>query len=134
MNIIVHNQMSEINRINDIIEENAPTWDLSLRIQSQLSLILDELLTNIIRYAFIDNKPHNIELNLEVQANNIYIEVIDDGIEFNPLSYPEPDLNPNLAERQLSGLGIHLMKKLTNEFTYTRKNGYNIQRFRKVID
>jgi anti-sigma regulatory factor (Ser/Thr protein kinase) len=134
MNIVIQNQMSEICKINDIIDENAYNWGLSLRTTSQLSLIMDELLTNIIRYAFIDNQLHNIQIDLEISNGTILIEVIDDGIEFNPLLHPEPDLNPNLAERQISGLGIHLLKKLTNEFSYNRMNGYNIQRFRKVID
>jgi serine/threonine-protein kinase RsbW len=134
MKIVIQNQFSEISKVNDIIDDIVQPWKLSLRIASQLSLVLDELLSNIIRYGYKDKKNHDIEINLELKKNILYIEVTDDGIEFNPLLYPEPDLNPNLAEREIGGLGIHIMKKMTHEYFYTRKNGHNIQRLSKLLD
>lgn len=133
MKIIILNQFSEICKVNETIEDLAKSWNLSLRISAQLSLVLDELLTNIIRYAYVDEDDHMIEINLEIQKDVLYIKVIDDGIEFNPLQHPEPDLNPNLAEREIGGLGIHLIKKLTQEFVYLRKDGFNIQKLCKYL-
>lgn len=134
MKILIQNQMSEISRINDIIDEISKNWDLSMRVSSQLSLVLDELLTNIISYAYKDENEHTITISLEKENHRLLIEVIDDGVEFNPLLYPEPDLNPNLSERKIGGLGIHIMKKMTHSCSYTRNNGCNILRLSKLME
>jgi anti-sigma regulatory factor (Ser/Thr protein kinase) len=134
MKFLIQNQLSEIKKVSEIIEEMSKSWKLSMRIEAQLDLVLDELLSNIIKYAYEDKNCHDIEVNVDVKNNQIFIKVIDDGIEFNPLLYPEPDLNPDLAERQIGGLGIHIIRKLTQEFNYDRKNGCNIQVLIKHID
>ncbi|HNX00245.1 MAG TPA: ATP-binding protein [Candidatus Cloacimonadota bacterium] len=134
MRIIIQNHLSEITRINDIIDEISLPWRLPSRVSAQLSLVMDELLSNIIRYAFEDDSEHQIEINLELLGNKVVVEVVDDGIEFNPMLYPEPDLNPNLSERKIGGLGIHIIKKMTHEFTYERENGHNIHKICKLLD
>jgi anti-sigma regulatory factor (Ser/Thr protein kinase) len=134
MKIVIRNQISEISRVNEIFQESSKPWNLSLRMEAQMDLILDELLSNIIKYAYTDDDPHEIEINIECKDNKIFLNIVDDGIEFNPLDYPEPDLNPNLSERQIGGLGIHIIKNLTHRFIYNRVNGYNIQKIIKHID
>jgi|WetSurMetagenome_2_1015567.scaffolds.fasta_scaffold340759_1 serine/threonine-protein kinase RsbW len=134
MQIIIRNQLSEINRVNQMFEDLSKPWNLSLRIEAQLNLILDELLSNIIKYAYNDKDCHDIEVNIEIKDKRIYIQVIDDGLEFDPLEVPEPDLNPNLEERQVGGLGIHIIKNLTQEFHYYRRGGQNIQFLVKSLD
>ncbi len=134
MKIIIKNQISEIRKVNDLVEEISKPWNLPMNIEAQLNLVFDELLSNIIKYAFKDNAKHNIEINFEKKDQKIYIEVVDDGVEFNPLDYPEPKLNPDLSERDIGGLGIHIVKKLTHEYFYNRDNGHNSQVLVKYLN
>jgi anti-sigma regulatory factor (Ser/Thr protein kinase) len=53
------------------------------------------------------------------------IVVIDDGHEFNPLEFPEPDTNLPVEERPIGGLGIHLLRKMADRLEYRRIDGFN---------
>jgi anti-sigma regulatory factor (Ser/Thr protein kinase) len=59
--------------------------------------------------------------------------VSDDGVSFNPLAVAPPDTTSPLEQRQLGGLGIHLVRSLTDEATYLRQDGRNVIRLVKVV-
>jgi serine/threonine-protein kinase RsbW len=54
------------------------------------------------------------------------VEVEDDGRPFNPLEAPPPDIGKPLAEREVGGLGIHLVRKMMDELEYRRENDKNL--------
>jgi sigma-B regulation protein RsbU (phosphoserine phosphatase) len=93
-----------------------------------VNLVIEELVTNNILYGYIDNLPHEIILNFGFDKDHINIEMIDDGKEFNPVAMKEADTTPALSERKIGGLGIHLVKNLTETFTYRREGSKNITR------
>jgi len=59
------------------------------------------------------------------------MEFEDRGREFNPLEISEPDLDTPIENRQLGGLGIHLVKKMMDEAQYRREGDRNILMLRK---
>jgi anti-sigma regulatory factor (Ser/Thr protein kinase) len=91
-----------------------------------LDLALDELLTNVIAYGFGDGRHHAIGLSLSVTPAVLAIEIRDDGTAFDPLSIPPPDLEADLATREVGGLGIHFARQLLDKIEYRRANGWNI--------
>ena len=60
-------------------------------------------------------------------------EVEDGGRSFNPVEAPTPNLNASLDERALGGLGIHLVKNLTDRLEYRRDGAKNVLMIRKRI-
>ena len=62
---------------------------------------------------------------------HIEMEFEDRGREFNPLEIGEPDFETPVEERQLGGLGIHLVKKMMDETKYRREGDRNILLLRK---
>jgi anti-sigma regulatory factor (Ser/Thr protein kinase) len=52
--------------------------------------------------------------------------VRDDSYEYNPLARESPDLDVDILERGVGGLGIHLIKELADDCSYTRQDGWNI--------
>jgi anti-sigma regulatory factor (Ser/Thr protein kinase) len=91
-----------------------------------MKLALDEILTNIISYAYDDAKEHIIVIRLSLDQEKWTVEVEDDGRPFNPLNAPEPDTKQLLGERPIGGLGIYLVRKLIDELEYRRQNDRNI--------
>ncbi len=91
-------------------------------------LCLEEVLVNIVSYAFVDKKPHMIQVHAEVEVERtLKIKVEDDGIAFNPLvMVPKPDLDSDIENRPIGGIGIHLVKSMMNQVTYDRQKGKNI--------
>ncbi|NDV20762.1 SpoIIE family protein phosphatase [Pseudodesulfovibrio sp. JC047] len=101
----------------------------------QLTLVLDELITNIIQYGYTDFDEHPIDVSLSMDGDMITIQVEDDSEPFNILEAPEPELDVPLDERdrQIGGMGIHLIKNMVNDINYGRKNGKNVLTLHKDI-
>ena len=55
--------------------------------------------------------------------------LVDQGIEFDPLAAPAPDLTLDLEHRPIGGLGILLLKTLAGSLSYRREQGWNHLRF-----
>jgi len=61
------------------------------------------------------------------------IQVADDGVAFNPLLAPEPDLDLAIDQRPVGGLGIHLMRTMMDDLEYKRVNGQNLLTLRQRV-
>jgi anti-sigma regulatory factor (Ser/Thr protein kinase) len=70
-------------------------------------------------------------VSLRVEDGDIIASVADRGAPFNPLLAPEPDLAAGLEQRDVGGLGIHLVRRLVNSMEYERREGQNYLTFRK---
>ncbi len=120
------NQLSEIERLARIVDDFGRRHQIEVQIIYTMKLALDEILTNIISYAYDDAKEHIIVIRLSLDQEKWTVEVEDDGRPFNPLNAPEPDTKQLLGERPIGGLGIHLVRKLIDELEYRRQNDRNI--------
>jgi serine/threonine-protein kinase RsbW len=131
--MVLQNDLNEIDTIWSAIEKLLKECDLSRRDLFQINMVVDELFTNIVSYAYPDKGKHDIEVNIAVDRKHLIVEFVDEGIEFNPLEYKEPDICESLQKRQEGGLGIHFCKKMMVDFTYERRDGKNRVQFKKRI-
>jgi len=92
----------------------------------RINLALEEMVTNIIKYGYDAPGRHTIEVAVEVGANEVSVRIIDDGHDFNPVLQERKAPADKLAEREIGGLGIHLMKKLLDRMEHRREEGRNI--------
>ena len=91
----------------------------------QVDLILEEVLVNAINYAY---PPGKGEIEVECLAEGperFRLTVRDWGTPFNPLDRPDPDLSADIADRQVGGLGIYLVKQMASRLTYEYRDGGN---------
>jgi serine/threonine-protein kinase RsbW len=100
------------------------------RARYTVSLVLEETLTNIIKYAYNDNGSHEIIVRILFIESEICIECIDEGREFNPLHAPDAVLGDSIHEIEEGGLGIHLMRQIVEHMDYRRDGTRNIMTFR----
>ncbi|EGB15825.1 protein serine/threonine phosphatase with extracellular sensor [Pseudodesulfovibrio mercurii] len=100
-----------------------------------LTLVLDELITNIISYGYADFDEHPIDATIVLQGEDLIIRVEDDSEPFNILEAPEPELDVPLEDRTkpVGGLGIHLIKNMVHGIHYKRENGKNVLTLHKNI-
>ena len=96
-------------------------------------LVLDELLTNIISYGLKDSRHGLITLELDIIDEKLQIRITDGGIPFNPFDKPDPNLDIPLEQRQPGGLGIYLVKKYMDEYSYEYRDEQNIVTLRKKL-
>jgi anti-sigma regulatory factor (Ser/Thr protein kinase) len=96
-----------------------------------IDLAVDELLTNLVSYAFRDGASHRIDIDLDFSGERLRIDIRDDGIPFNPLDIPPPRLDDELGEREVGGLGMHFVRNIADEISYRREANWNILRLTK---
>lgn len=89
-------------------------------------LVLEELVTNTIKYGYDDANAHCVHVSVDFSGNTLTIEVRDDGHEFNPLSRETPDVTLPAEQRDIGGLGIHLVCQMSDDVRYERRDGWNV--------
>ncbi len=125
----IKNEISEINRICDEVEKFCNDHNISDEKYHDIILILDELVTNVINYAYPNGGEHIFTLDIQKIDDCIYIVLSDSGIPFDPLAKDDPDIESSLEERRIGGLGIFIVKQLSEIVEYSRiddKNQLNI--------
>lgn len=118
------NDLDELTRMTVWLHDVAVSQHLHEDIIFSLDLCLNELVANIISYAFPDKNKHEICIKLCLVWDRDYLKVIleDEGIQFDPLDAPEPEKFKSLDKAQIGGLGIALVRKFMDEMHYQRIN------------
>ena len=69
---------------------------------------------------------HAIEIKIYHDADRVMLEFKDNGLAFNPLHQQAPQLGLPVAETPVGGLGLPLIRQLSDELNYHRQGNYNI--------
>lgn len=91
----------------------------------QAELVLEELVTNVIRHGYDDQGAHPVDVTLSATPEDLIMVVSDDGRPFNPLERADPKPPASLAEAHVGGLGIMLVRKAARALSYERSGGRN---------
>ena len=124
--VLIKNSLENIPQVLIDFEKFAALHELSEKMIMKMGIVFDDVLNNIIKYAYSDDKDHIISVFFELYSNTLRVTVKDDGMPFNPLKRKAPDIKLPLAQRNLGGLGIHLVKSLMDECHYKRKVDENV--------
>ena len=100
-------------------------WRVNEELANKLDMCAEEIFANIVFYAYPE-KSGMLEAILTKSDENITFEFIDEGIEYNPLEKPDPNIDLPPEERPLGGLGVYMVKNMADEVFYKRENGKNI--------
>lgn len=88
-------------------------------------LAVEESVTNIILHGYAETSGE-IAITIRLDPGQITIELADQASPFDPLSLPEPDLEADIDDRKIGGLGIFLTRKLMDAVTYRFEDNKNI--------
>lgn len=122
------NDSADLARVLDEIDERLAPLPVSPKRKYAVRLALDELLSNVIRYAYDDSAVHRIDLKLEPGVP-FFLTIEDDGKPFDPLAdAPPPVLDGPVEDRPIGGLGLHILKQMGLKLAYRRAAGRNVVR------
>ena len=127
MTITIDNNLQQlailINKSLEYLEQNKINQDVIQDIQ----LIIEEVVTNIIKYAYCQEQKQSIMITLKIDRDRIISTFEDYGKSFNPLQQIE-DHDQFLATKQdtIGGLGIFLVQELADYIKYIREDNKNI--------
>ena len=123
--LTIHNDLSEIEQLRDTVDRLAGEMKVPSRPLIQLQVALDELVSNVIRYAWPSGGSHQVFVRLTLGPTAAEVEVVDNGASFDPRETPDP---PEAAAGQalpIGGRGISMLKKLVDSIDYARVDGCN---------
>lgn len=110
-----------IEKANDFVSSQLESWDISMKISNKVMLVLDEMYSNIVYYS----KANNCQIELLNRENDIKITFEDDGIEYDPTKSLDPDITLEAKDRKIGGLGIFMVKKISESLEYSYINNKN---------
>src|SRR5664280_12953 len=80
-----------------------------------IELAIDEACTNIIEHAYQGENRGDIECSCEFDAAGLTVVIRDHGKPFDPSTITTPDMDADIDDRAVGGLGVFLMKKMMDE-------------------
>ena len=131
--IILTNDISEINKLSEFVEEIGNELSLAPDVAFNLNLVLEEAVVNIINYAYPKEEHQSIYLSATLHEGSIILVLTDTGVEFDPTMAPEADITLSAEERPIGGLGIFLIRQIMNEVRYDRIDGKNVLTMEKKL-
>jgi anti-sigma regulatory factor (Ser/Thr protein kinase) len=129
----LRNDLAELERLSQFIAEFGEREGWPEKAIFEMQLALDEVVTNVISYAYSDGGIHELRVTLTSSDGEVVARVEDDGRPFDPLDAPQPTIDAPLEERPIGGLGWHLVRKVTNELAYRREGDKNVLTLKKQI-
>ncbi len=134
MEVRVSNRREEIDRVNSVFNEFASQHAVPIKLQRKMNLVFDELLTNIISYAYDDKDEHLIDVHVRLSGAGLTVTVTDDGKPFNPFEAEAPDTALSVEDRPIGGLGGHLVRSVMDRVGYERLGETNVVRLEKKLE
>jgi serine phosphatase RsbU (regulator of sigma subunit)/anti-sigma regulatory factor (Ser/Thr protein kinase) len=134
LKMTIKNHLSEIGQVKKRFNTFSEQYGISTPIRRKMNIVFDEMLNNIISYAYHDEDEHEIEIRVELSENRLTVSIVDDGIPFNPIGVETPDTELSLEERKIGGLGIHLVRRVMDKVSYQRRIDKNIATIVKQLN
>jgi anti-sigma regulatory factor (Ser/Thr protein kinase) len=125
---IVQASLENVDEALDFIEESSSM--LSMKEQTQLRIVAEEIFVNIASYAYSPGSG-TVAIRVNAEESAVTVEFEDTGKAYNPLEHEDPDVSLSAEERDIGGLGLLMVKKMTDHIAYVRKGDANILTIRK---
>jgi serine/threonine-protein kinase RsbW len=107
----------DLNDIREFLESAIATLGGDEDVAGDLVLAVNEAVTNVMLHGYED-RPAALTVCVEADGGDLLVRLIDDAPHFDPTAVPPPDINLPLEDRPLGGLGVHMMRQLTDELIY----------------
>ena len=125
--------LGEVARVHAAFAEFADAHAVPASIRRSMSVALDDLLNNTISYGFAGRESGEVTIEVELRTDRLSVTLTDDGAPFNPFGMAAPDTAPSVEERQIGGLGIHLVRRMMDEVSYHRRTDRNVVTLAKLL-
>lgn len=111
----------------------ADQHELPDAIRHDVYLAIEELVSNVIRHGRRPGARPRVTIALRLASDALHVTVADDAEAFDPLDVQPPDVTTSVLERDVGGLGIHLVRALMHDVRYRRQAGRNHVRLTRKL-
>lgn len=131
--LVLHNDIQQIPQLAGFMEDVAKEAKIDNGLAMSLNLALEEAVTNVILYAYPPETDGLVDIEAIIREDRLDFIVSDSGKPFDPTAVPDADITLGIEEREIGGLGIHLVKKIMDKVTYERPADKNILTMTKKL-
>ena len=122
--ITLKNELADSSKLADFLSDYVKTYKIPEDTYNDLRLVLEEVFVNITSYAFDKHDSQTITIDLNNKADEIKITFTDAGIAFNPLTHTADNIETD--DHCEGGMGIHIIRSLTDHQQYDRVGQSNV--------
>ena len=112
-------QYEYLEEVREFVARKADRLGLDSAGVYAVQLAVDEAFTNIIEHAYGGECAEEIECTCQITPVGLEIILKDCGSSFNPDEVPDPDLDTELENRQVGGLGLYFIRRLMDEVQFS---------------
>ncbi len=116
--LAIENELSELEPLNATLGQFLSDHSVPHRASYAVNLAIDELVVNVMRYAYVNADTHLIDIELAIEGDQIILRIVDDGRPFDPRTGPALDLHAE--DREVGGLGLLLVLDMVDVLRYER--------------
>ena len=128
-------KIENLPQVISFIDERLEKADCSLKSQMQIEVAVDEIFSNISKYAYEPGPGKaTVRIHVDENARMCSVMFIDRGIPYDPTLHADPDISLDAEHREIGGIGIYLVKRTMDGWEYTFEDGRNIQVIHKSLD
>ncbi len=132
--ITLEARLENIPKVTAFVDTELEALDCPLKAQMQIDVAIDEIFSNIARYAYTGKTGDaTVRFEFEADPKTCILTFLDQGVPYNPLEKKDPDVTKSAEEREIGGLGIFLVKKTMDNMTYERDGNTNMLSLYKKI-
>lgn len=124
--IKITNRLEEVPQMMASIEDICTEEGIDEMTILGINLALEEAVVNVVNYAYPEGTVGDIEMEVNADAKAITFILRDHGKPFDPTAAKEVDITLSAEERQIGGLGIHLIRNYMDEVKYDYCDGQNV--------
>lgn len=122
-----------LTKVLEFIDSELENNDCNMKSQMQIDIAVEELFVNVASYSY-EGSTGMADITLDIDSDRrARITISDSGIPYDPLKKDDPDVTLSAEERSIGGLGIYMVKKSMDDFTYEYKDGKNVVTITKAI-
>lgn len=120
--------------VNSIVEEFLSENGISMKIQMQTNIVIDEIFSNIAKYSYGEQEGEATLIYQYCREESLlFLTFKDSGLQYNPLLAPEPDITLPAEDRDIGGLGLLMVRNIMDTVEYLYEGGFNILKMTKKI-
>jgi len=129
LDLTIHASMDHVFAALERCDASLREQGVATAVREDIRLVLEELMVNMVQHGHAGDPNRTIELHLRLSEDAVQIELNHDGHPFDPLQAPMPTLTGDIADAdQVGGLGIHLVRAMASELSYSHdEHGNHLQ-------
>ena len=127
------NEKQELIRVAEFMEGVCNEQHLDMHMAMKLQVAMEEMVTNVIFYAYPKGICADITLTAESDGKELTFVLSDTGKPFDPTTIKDADIEANPMDREQGGMGIHIMKNIMSEVIYQRLGDTNQLTMKKKL-